>query len=36
VFIAAGKMLAEDQTPGGRATFGQKSPAEVLYPSMGK
>jgi hypothetical protein len=36
IFIAAGKLIGEDQTPGGRARFGQKSPAEVLYPSMGK
>lgn len=36
IFIAAGKLIGEDQTPGGRASFGQKSPAEVLYPSMGK
>lgn len=36
ILIRAGKLMAEDQTPGGRAAFGQKSPAEILYPSMGK
>jgi len=36
ILIAAGKLIGEDQTPGGRASFGTKSPADVLYPSMGK